>query len=112
MQLNKIMDDQGFLYTIGPEIGQQAVEYYMSQFKGNSCLQEWSMLECLPSVITEDENDEIIRLPEMEEVRREVFELSRNSALGLDGFSGLFFEECWETLAEDVAMVVKAFFCG
>lgn len=52
------------------------------------------------------------RSPVREKVKRGVFELCGNSAPGPDGFSELFFQECWETVAEDVTMIVKAFFCG
>ncbi|XP_060195028.1 uncharacterized protein LOC132624239 [Lycium barbarum] len=48
----------------------------------------------------------------MEEVMKAVFELSGDSACGPNGFSGIFYQKCWEVIKVDVFNVVKAFFEG
>lgn len=51
-------------------------------------------------------------MPTREEVQNAVFGLSGDSVAGPDGFSGAFFQSCWDVVADDVVLVVKAFFCG
>ncbi|XP_060182380.1 uncharacterized protein LOC132612050 [Lycium barbarum] len=41
-----------------------------------------------------------------------VFELNGDSSCGPDGFSGIFYQKCWEVIKADVYSVVKAFFEG
>ncbi|XP_059294479.1 uncharacterized protein LOC132047455 [Lycium ferocissimum] len=51
-------------------------------------------------------------LPTEEEVKEAVFSLNGESACGPDGFTGLFFQSCWEIVKLDVVDMVKAFFVG
>lgn len=46
------------------------------------------------------------------EINEVVFGMSGDSAAGPDGFTGAFFESCWDIISEDLVMVVKTFFCG
>ena len=48
----------------------------------------------------------------MEEVRRVLFAMDGESAIGLDGFTGKFFIFSWDIIAQDVHRVVVSFFCG
>lgn len=52
------------------------------------------------------------RNPDSDQVKKVVFDLNRGSACGPDGFSGLFFQCCWEIVREDITKLVRAFFCG
>nr|XP_016514569.1 PREDICTED: uncharacterized protein LOC107831319 [Nicotiana tabacum] len=50
-------------------------------------------------------------LPSNEEVKRAIMGLNGDSAGGPDGFTGAFYQTCWEIIEEDVVRMVKAFFC-
>ncbi|XP_075087488.1 uncharacterized protein LOC142169519 [Nicotiana tabacum] len=52
-------------------------------------------------------NLELSRLPTIEEVRATVFELSGESASGSDGFTGLFYQTCWDVIGTDIHNMVK-----
>ncbi|XP_059301845.1 uncharacterized protein LOC132053756 [Lycium ferocissimum] len=45
-------------------------------------------------------------LPTEGEVKEAVFSLNSESASGPDGFTGLFYQKCWDTIKEDVIMMV------
>ncbi|XP_060177905.1 uncharacterized protein LOC132607846 [Lycium barbarum] len=60
----------------------------------------------------EEDNILLAEQPTMEEVQKAVFELNGDSACGPDGFSGIFYQKCWEVIKADVCSVVKAFFEG
>lgn len=44
------------------------------------------------------------------EVKRAVFGLGANKALGPDGLNGVFFQHSWETIKEEVVGVIQSFF--
>ncbi|XP_059315787.1 uncharacterized protein LOC132066499 [Lycium ferocissimum] len=48
----------------------------------------------------------------LEEVKKVVFELVGDSACGPDGFSGIFYQKCWDIVGVDTYNVVKAFYEG
>lgn len=74
--------------------------------------QNYDMLELIPRMVTEEENDSTVRLPEKNEVKEVVYHLSGDSVAGPDGFSRLFFQKYWDIIGDDVTLVVKAFFYG
>lgn len=46
----------------------------------------------------------------VEEVKRAVFQLGKDKAPGPDGFSGLFFQSCWEVVKDRLVPLVRDFF--
>ncbi|XP_073039028.1 uncharacterized protein [Primulina eburnea] len=78
---------------------------------------EPSALDCpdfssFPSVISAMENEGIVVIPSLEEVRATVFSIHPDSVAGPDGFSTAFFQHCWEIVHQDVFGVVLDFFYG
>lgn len=59
-----------------------------------------------------DKNIELYRIPTIEEVKALVFALSGKSAGGPDGFTGIFFQECWDIIGEDIHEMLKLFYGG
>ncbi|XP_019230803.1 PREDICTED: uncharacterized protein LOC109211692 [Nicotiana attenuata] len=57
-------------------------------------------------------NLELSRLPIIEEVRTSVFELTGESASGPDGFTGLFYQICWDVIGADIHNMVLHFYEG
>lgn len=52
------------------------------------------MLEHIPKLISNMKNEQITAMPIREEVQQAVFGLSGDNAIGLDEFSGAFFQSC------------------
>nr|XP_016433987.1 PREDICTED: uncharacterized protein LOC107760452 [Nicotiana tabacum] len=48
-------------------------------------------------MVTGEQNLELCRFPTLEEFKDAVFKLSGDSASGHDGFTGLFYQECWKS---------------
>lgn len=49
----------------------------------------------LPKLISWQDNRNFIQLPSEEVVRKAVFFINKNKALGSDGYSAKFFQEFW-----------------
>lgn len=70
------------------------------------------MLEVIPTLISQEDNTHMTILSTEEEVKEAVFQLSGSSSAGPDGFTGYFFQVCWDIVSTYVSNMVKAFFCG
>lgn len=62
-------------------MGNEAVRFYSQQFQGENFDRDWSMLNHIPKLITDEENEEMVLLPEEQKVREAVFGLNENSAV-------------------------------
>ncbi|KAL0295487.1 UNVERIFIED_CONTAM: hypothetical protein Scaly_3103000 [Sesamum calycinum] len=47
-----------------------------------------------------------------EEIKDIVFSIDKDSVVGLDGFSSVFFQKCWDFINNDIQEAVRDFFCG
>ncbi|XP_060212152.1 uncharacterized protein LOC132639745 [Lycium barbarum] len=70
------------------------------------------ILQYLPSLVTSDQNKELCKHPSIEKVKQAVYGLNGDSAGGPDGFSGIFYQKCWDTVGNDVHELVMALFVG
>ncbi|PRQ42072.1 putative RNA-directed DNA polymerase [Rosa chinensis] len=64
----------------------------------------------IPSLVTDDENVVLSAIPTSEEIRSAVFSMDGSSAPGPDGFSGSFYQACWDIVGSDVVACVRQFF--
>ncbi|XP_047252321.1 uncharacterized protein LOC124887179 [Capsicum annuum] len=70
------------------------------------------MLDSLPTVVTEELNNDIIKVPTKEKVKFVVMGLNRDSAGGFDGMNGAFYQDAWEIIVDDLHRIVIAFLMG
>ncbi|VFQ82836.1 unnamed protein product, partial [Cuscuta campestris] len=64
------------------------------------------------SKITDEDNQQLVASPSLEEVKDAVFSLNPNSAAGPDGFTGHFFQKCWDIIHLEIFAMVCGFFKG
>ncbi|KAK3221896.1 hypothetical protein Dsin_008921 [Dipteronia sinensis] len=60
--------------------------------------------------VSREENSLLVAIPSADVIHDEVFAMDALSAPGLDGFSGRFFQRCWEIVGRDVVLLVQDFF--
>ncbi|XP_059284731.1 uncharacterized protein LOC132038025 [Lycium ferocissimum] len=92
------------------EIADEEIAFYHKQFTQDSIQNfqsEVAILDHIPSMLSEEENADIVAIPTMEEVKQAVFELSGDSASGPDRLTGIFYQSLLETVGVDVFHVVK-----
>ncbi|XP_060200359.1 uncharacterized protein LOC132628609 [Lycium barbarum] len=93
-------------------VAAQAVNFFHKQFTHEGVSEDSPIFHHIQEQIKEEDNIPLTAQPTMEEVKRALFELNGDSACGPDGFSGIFYQKCWEVIKVDVYSVVKAFFEG
>ncbi|KAL8529340.1 hypothetical protein ACS0TY_006669 [Phlomoides rotata] len=59
-------------------------------------------------VVEAEENAALIALPSVEEIRWAIFDMEPSSSPGQDGFSGSFYQSCWDIISFDVIEAVRA----
>lgn len=65
---------------------------FEAQFKESNTSEDFFMLNCIPTIVTENQKEDMDKTPTEEEVKEVVFSLNSESACGVDGLSGKFFQ--------------------
>ncbi|XP_060182213.1 uncharacterized protein LOC132611869 [Lycium barbarum] len=112
LQLQRIQDHTGTWLDTEDEIAQEAIRFFSDQFKEENIPTDFSMLDKIPKMVTEEQNQQLYEMPDEAEVKRAVFGLNGDSAGGPDGFTGRFFQACWEIIANDLVTMQSGFVKG
>lgn len=112
LSLKKIMNEQNQCLEGNDQIAEGAVSFYQNLFSRESVSIDTETINYLPRCITDEDNETLIALPTLQEVKECVFSLDPYSALGPDGLSGRFYQAAWNIIASDVHKAVISFFSG
>ncbi|GAA0152032.1 hypothetical protein LIER_37405 [Lithospermum erythrorhizon] len=104
----------GSWLTSQEDIKNSAVDYFQDIFTSNPVFPEDEDLafDCIPSLVTEQQNNFLLAPPSLQEVKSVVFGMDKHSAAGTDGFNGVFFQHFWSIIDKDVHNAVLSFFAG
>ncbi|XP_060182578.1 uncharacterized protein LOC132612299 [Lycium barbarum] len=111
LQIRRIQGQNGVWLEEREEVANEAIRFFQDQFAKEPDPSNFGILDHVPRMVTEEQNDRITALPNQEEVKEIVFKLNGESVAGPDGFTGLFYQFCWDIIGEDVTNMVKSFFC-
>jgi len=102
----------GELVIIEPsDIEVHVINYFQSIFTvANNCIPNDLIPETIPSLVSIDENNMLLRIPQREEVKDAVFALNGDGAPGPDGFGGHFYQTYWDIVGAEVVQSVQEFF--
>ncbi|XP_019183220.1 PREDICTED: uncharacterized protein LOC109178127 [Ipomoea nil] len=93
-------------------IANQAVSFFEHMFTAEVGGFDLTRLDCVPRLVTEEDNEVLTAVPEVEEVKAVVMQMNSTSAAGPDGFSGAFYKACWDIIQDDVVSKVRSYFAG
>ena len=62
--------------------------------------------DLVPPMVTATDNDFLVKMPSIDEIRGVVFDMDPSSAPGPDGFTSCFFRTCSDIVGHDVVHVV------
>lgn len=112
LHLHRIKNKEGIWLENIEDIKNEAICNFQSQLNGTHVSIGEDMLEHIPRMITEDQNDKLDAFPTMDEIHSTVLSMNSNSATGLNGFNGFFYKDCWETIKSDFTNAILDFFAG
>nr|XP_016471965.1 PREDICTED: uncharacterized protein LOC107794026 [Nicotiana tabacum] len=88
------------------------VDFFHKHFTQEGELASFELLNNVPTMVTMEQNMELCRFPTIKEVNGAVFALGGESASGPDGFTGLFYQSCWDIVGEDIFNMLQQFYVG
>ncbi|XP_075111413.1 uncharacterized protein LOC142181784 [Nicotiana tabacum] len=112
LQLRRIHNEVGIWLEDQQQMANSAAQYYLNQFTNQGDPTDFSMLDKVPPLVSTEQNMELCRYPTLEEGKAAVFELSADSSSGPDGFTGMFYQKCWELICYDTHNMVLQFYGG
>ncbi|KAI9168887.1 hypothetical protein LWI28_003367 [Acer negundo] len=96
-----------------PTIRDHIISYYSGLFSSDVSRvgRDLSIVDdVIPSLVTAAENAFLTSVPSADDIHDAVFAMDAASALGPDGFSGSFYQRCWDVISCDVVLAVHDFF--
>lgn len=116
LSIRRIKDDHGVWLEDLSDIKAHAVSFFEHLLTADSSVPNIDaidgFLQFIPSSLTSQDNDCLLKPVLLEEVRRIVFLMDPDSAPGPDGFSGAFFQSCWDIIGHDLLAAVQEFMAG
>ncbi|KAG5599043.1 hypothetical protein H5410_030413 [Solanum commersonii] len=110
--LRRMLKEDGSWKQTGAEIAEEGVCFSKKQFSDGSISDDLSLLQHVLPHITSTDHESINVMPNAEEVKRVVFELNAESSCGPNGFSGCFYQSCWDIVGPDIIKVIHDIFRG
>lgn len=89
-----------------------AIKYFSGLFTSEEHQVDPELLNCIPNVVTTEQNSSLCAIPNSLEIHKAVCSLNSSSSPGPDGFSVAFFTSVWDIIAQDFCEAVKGFFQG
>lgn len=108
----KITNTDGVVVTENKTLLEGAVNHFKEIFSASSyCIHE-ELFEGYPRSVTQEMNSKLEEVPNTQEVWEAIQNLPPDSAPGPDGFTGQFFQGCWDIVQFDIVDMVQGFFLG
>ncbi|KAG5580314.1 hypothetical protein H5410_050941 [Solanum commersonii] len=110
--IHKILNDKDEWIQGDEHIAEAACMHFQNIFTGEDKHIDEVPMNCIPRIVTQEQNDSLKAIPTIEELKEVVFSMNPNSAAGPDGMNGCFFQKCWSIIKHDLLAVIQAFFNG
>lgn len=101
----------GSLTTNPALISDHIVAYYRNLYTSTGTSSDFAEIcSVIPNIVSQEENASLIAIPEADGIKATVFSMDPHIAPGPDGFSGSFYQSCWDIVGADVVNSVQQFF--
>lgn len=90
----------------------RAISYFSDFFGYFQTTPADTFIECIPSLVTNIQNEVLCAIPSESEVHEAIKSLNPHSAPGPDGFTGSFYTTCWSIIKQDIMAAITDFFHG
>ncbi|XP_026454012.1 uncharacterized protein LOC113355377 [Papaver somniferum] len=107
--ISELEDTEGNIVADQDKIAEALVDHFQKKFEFQPISGAENLLDLIPKLIIEEDQQTLHILPEEEEIKAAIFDMDPDSAPGPDGFSGIFFRSCWNIIKNDLVATIK--FC-
>lgn len=111
-QVVQLAREDDSVTTSATEIGTRAQFYFSDFFSASPYYLNQRLFEGIQPVLSTADNDKFTELPSSEEIRAAIKEMNPASSPGNDGFTGYFYNSCWEIIQDDLCAFILDYFKG
>lgn len=108
--IHRIKINRGKWISGDAKITKVAIKHFEKTFNLPPSIIDHNILDVIAECISHEDNPNITKCPQEKEIREAIFYMSPNSAPGPDGYSGKFYQLCWNIIKKDVIEFVQFFF--
>ncbi|XP_027155659.1 uncharacterized protein LOC113756041 [Coffea eugenioides] len=109
--IHKVKNERGEWVESEEATGEEAVQFFEKMFTAQQTTSSPDLIQNIPKLLMGEDSVLLEQVPSKEEIRRVVFDMDGESALGSDGYTGKFFTAAWSIIGDDMARAVCSFFC-
>lgn len=106
----KIRDAEGIWVEGQKKVNEAAINYFKDIYSSSSIQHLRECFAPIPKLVTDRLNHKLCAQVSMVEIKEAVFSLGDLKAPGIDGLNGLFYQQNWEIVKNDVSNAILAFF--
>ncbi|XP_042969044.1 uncharacterized protein LOC122301721 [Carya illinoinensis] len=110
--LESMILEDGSVLDSGEAVLEGTIDFFQQQLTTSAVSFEEPGMNLITSIITEDDNRFLYRVPDLMEVKETLWSIPQDSSPGPDGFSASFFHHAWDIIKEDLLMLAIEFFEG
>lgn len=85
-------------------------EYFHQLFSSSNPTNIQDSLRYVTATVSNDMNQQLLRIPQDEEIKEVTFAINPEKAPGPDGMTSLFYQRFWNKIGQDVCSMVQTFF--
>lgn len=89
-----------------------AIKHFKKLLNLQSLNIQGNILDIITLCITDEDNSLPTGLPDENEIKSAIFDMSPDSAAGPDDLNGKFYQTCWNIIKHDIINFVHHFFRG
>lgn len=104
--ISELYDMDGKCLNKQEEIEQKAVQYYDNLYNKDFLNNDRLNLKWRRKV-SQEENDRLCASVEEEEIKKAVWAIGANKAPGPYGFNAFFYQQCWDTIKQELVTAIK-----
>ncbi|KAL9689687.1 hypothetical protein QQ045_010076 [Rhodiola kirilowii] len=93
-------------------IGQAAADHFKSLFQGHCPPPGDDHFTLFQHCISRQENQDLTKVPQLQEVLDEIKMMNPDSSPGPDGYTGHFYTQNWDIIKDDLLEAIRGFFMG
>jgi hypothetical protein len=111
-KISALFREDGSMVTKQEDLELCAVDFYRHLFSAQEMLEPEAILQHVPCKVSDAMNESLTRPYTAEEVKKAIFMMGPNKALGPDGLTAGFYQEHWDLVGPSVIAVVLNFLNG
>ncbi|XP_026417116.1 uncharacterized protein LOC113312588 [Papaver somniferum] len=107
--ISELEESSGNVISDQGKIAEIIVKHVEDKFSAKNVTINHGLLNVIPTVITDEDQLMLDAIPDSNEIKNTIFDIDPDSSPGPDGYSGIFYRNCWDIIKDDLVDAIQ--FC-